>query len=81
MTIILAAHVSDGDRLVGAIFLVLAACSSLLGPIAWYWLRPEPARKGLARLKDWFVAHQKLLNEAVCVVFGLIFTIHGLQGL
>jgi hypothetical protein len=81
LAVVAAAPVSTVDRLVGVLFLLLAAEAGLIGPIAWYALMPGSAQTGLATLRDWLVAHQRQLNQAVLLVFGLVFTIKGFAGL
>jgi hypothetical protein len=81
LSIIAAAEVSRIGRLLAAAFLVSSSVLGLLGSILWFVVEPERASRRLQDLKAWLVVHQRRLNEAVLLVFGAIFTLHGLAGL
>jgi hypothetical protein len=76
-----AAEVSQADRTIGAVLLVVAAETGMIVPILWYAAMPLKASPGLAKVRAWLSEHERTLNIAVLLVFGTIFTLKGLVGL
>lgn len=81
LSAIVAADVSGADQVVAAGFLVVASVMGIVVPLLWYLLRPARARRGLQKIRSWLGHHEHALNVGVLAVFGVVFTIKGLQGL
>lgn len=78
---ILAAGVSGGDEVLGAAFLLVASQLGLAGPILWFAARRASAQRGLATVRAWLGRHEHIVNLAVLLAFGGLFTIKGLANL
>lgn len=78
---IAAADVSEGQEIVAAAMLVAASQLGLAGPIAWFVTHRRSATTGLAAVKSWLARNEHVVNLAVLLVFGLLFTVKGLNGL
>lgn len=76
-----AAGATVGASVAGVLLLLLGAEIGLLGPVLWYLAGPARATSGLARVKNWLGRHEKAVELAVLVVFGLVFTVKGVAGL
>lgn len=76
-----AAGVSEGQEVVAAAVLVAASQLGLAGPIAWFVTHRNSATGGLVAVKAWLGRHEHVVNLAVLLVFGVLFTVKGLSGL
>lgn len=78
---IAAAEVSEGQEIIASAVLVAASQLGLAGPIAWFVTHRRSATSGLAAVKAWLGRHEHVVNLAVLLVFGALFTVNGLSGL
>ena len=62
---------STTDAVVSLIVFVLVASLTILGPVIYYLLGGDSAKKTLDELKDWLRVHDDAVNTVLFLVFGV----------
>lgn len=75
------APVGDLGRVMAAVFFVLLAVSTVLGPVLWYFLVPDRAARSLQAAQLWIARHTTLLNALVALIVAAMLLNKGFEGL
>jgi Sap, sulfolipid-1-addressing protein len=75
--VISAADLTRSEDLLGIAILTLFTLTTLLIPMAIYFVFPSRSERALASFKTWLAKHSKVIGAAVLLIFGVYLIIKG----
>jgi len=69
------------EEIISLVILTVFTLTTVLVPIALYFLFPSRSERALAALQGWLTKHKKVIGTATLFIFGVYLLVEGLRGI
>jgi len=69
------------EEIISLVILTVFTLTTVLVPIALYFLFPSRSERALAALQGWLTKHKKVIGTATLLIFGVYLLVEGLRGI